>query len=82
MVGRERLVFGLALATIVVVPGLAAAVLTSLGRDALASVGWALGYGGGAVLLWYRWLRPLDLTGPDAAAESEDGGDRPGNDAW
>lgn len=79
MVSRERLVFGLALATIVVVPGLAAAALTSLGREALASAAWALGYGGGAVLVWHLWLRPLDLTGPDVSTEGEDRDDT--NDA-
>lgn len=72
MARRERLAFGLALATVVVVPGLAAAALTSLGRETLGSVAWALGYGSGAVLVWYLWLRPLDLTGPDVAAEGDD----------
>lgn len=81
MVRRERLAFGLALATVVVVPGLAAAALTSLGRETLGSVAWALGYGGGALLVWYLWLRPLDLTGPDVAAGAEDEEADPRNDA-
>lgn len=78
MVRRERLRFGLALATIVVVPGLAAALLTTAGLATLASAVWAVGYGGGAVLVWYVWLRPLDLRGPDGSDGDEAG---PRNDA-
>jgi len=72
---RNKIAFGLAFATVVIVPGLAKYALTAIGYEFLGSAVWALGYGLGAVAMWAIWIRPLDLTGPngiDAADASDD----------
>ena len=72
---RDRLAFGLALAAIVVVPGLSAAVIHSQGYSTLGTFTWVIGYGSGIVAIWYIWFRPLDLRGPNAdVAEDADSG--------
>jgi len=52
----------------VVGSGLANYGLTLAGFDTLGSAAWAVGYGTMAVLLWYGWVRPLDIVGPDDRA--------------
>lgn len=71
---RNGVAFGLTVATIVVVPGLAAALLTSMGYGTVGTVVWTIGFGGGVLFVWYRWLRPIDLTGPNGT-EHVDGAD-------
>ncbi|MFB6087403.1 MAG: hypothetical protein ABEJ85_02685 [Haloarculaceae archaeon] len=44
--------------------GLARGLLHERGYDALGSVVFVLGYGTMVFLLWYGWIRPLDITGP------------------
>lgn len=91
---RDRVLFGLSLLAVVVVPGLATAAFSRFGYETLATLSWLLGYGGGAVVLWYVWVRPIDITGPDGIAHLdgedsawEDGPEsgaesgRPGDDA-
>lgn len=70
---RNKIAFGLAFATVVIVPGLAKYALTSLGFELLGSAVWALGYGLGAIAMWAIWIRPLDLTGPDGIDRSDTG---------
>jgi hypothetical protein len=60
----ERVLFGLVLATGVVVPGAADFALSKAGFDTAGTVVWAFGYLTMALVVWYRWVRPLDLTGP------------------
>ncbi|WP_435347714.1 hypothetical protein [Haloarchaeobius sp. HRN-SO-5] len=58
----------LAAATIafaIVVPGVLNYLLGAAGYELVGSAVWALGYGGAAVMFWYVFIRPLDLTGPD-----------------
>ncbi|QGN06227.1 hypothetical protein Hrd1104_02250 [Halorhabdus sp. CBA1104] len=43
--------------------GLADYALTSAGYSTAGMVVWGGGYLGTIVLLWYGWLRPLDLDG-------------------
>lgn len=68
MSNREKLAFGLVLAAIVVVPGLATAVINSLGYSTLGSITWVIGYGSGVFAIWFVWLRPLDLRGPSGGS--------------
>lgn len=68
---RERLAFGLAVAAIVIVPGLSAALMHSLGYGTLGSVTWVLGYGAGVLAIWYAWIRPLDLRPPTSGSVEE-----------
>jgi hypothetical protein len=44
--------------------GIARRFLGELGYDTLGMVVYVLGYGGMVVLVWWGWLRPLDITGP------------------
>lgn len=67
--------FALVVVAGIVVPGLANFALTTVGFDTLGSAVWALGYGTMAVVLWYGWLRPLDITGPDDRGTAPDGAD-------
>lgn len=60
----RKLRFALMLLVIVAVPGVADYLLSANGYPALGRTVWALGYGSGIVLIWYVWLRPLDITGP------------------
>jgi hypothetical protein len=73
MTGRDTVTFGLVIAAVIIVPGVANAILGGVGYPALGSAVWALGYGGGAILIWYYWIRPLGITAPEgASAEPED----------
>jgi hypothetical protein len=57
----DRLLFAIVLAAGVVLPGGANYALSSLGFETAGSVVWVLGYLGMVLLLWYRWIRPLDF---------------------
>lgn len=54
----------LVLATGVVVPGFADYALSTAGYPSVGMVVWAVGYVLMALVVWYRWIRPLDLAGP------------------
>jgi len=60
----ERLKFALVLAGGIILPGLADYALAQAGYELLGIVVWVGGYLGAMVLIWYVWLRPLDMTGP------------------
>jgi len=51
--------------------GLARRFLGEAGYDDLGVLVWVLGYGGMVFVLWYGWIRPLDIRGPDAEEEAE-----------
>jgi hypothetical protein len=44
--------------------GIARRFLGEMGYDTIGMVVYVLGYGGMVVLVWWGWLRPLDITGP------------------
>jgi hypothetical protein len=60
----ERVKFGLMLTAGVVVPGFVLFALSAIGYDTIGMVVWAVGYLAMVLVIWYRWVRPLDLTGP------------------
>ena len=60
----ERVLLGAVLAAGVVVPGVADYALSTAGFDTAGMVVWAVGYLTMALVVWYRWIRPLDLSGP------------------
>lgn len=66
-----RLTFALVLAVGVIGPGLANYFLVQGGYETLGTAVWALGYTTMVIVLWYVWVRPLDLTGPTGHTESE-----------
>jgi hypothetical protein len=45
--------------------GLARGMLVERGHPAIGSVVFVTGYGTMVVLLWYGWIRPIDITGPE-----------------
>lgn len=69
---REKLALGLTLATVVIVPGLANAALSSMGYGVLGSLVWAFGYGSGAIFVWYVYIRPLDISAPEGVEIDEE----------
>jgi len=72
---RNKIAFGLAFATVVIVPGLLKYQLSAMGYNNVGSLVWALGYGLGAITMWAIWIRPLDLTGPDGIDRADTGED-------
>jgi len=44
--------------------GLARGLLAEQGYDVLGSAVFVVGYGTMVFLLWWGWIRPLDITGP------------------
>ena len=68
----DTIVLGLSIAAIVIVPGVANWFLGQLGYPLIGSAVWALGYGLGVVFLWYEWIRPLDITGPEGVRTDDD----------
>jgi hypothetical protein len=44
--------------------GIARGVLAERGYGVVGSVVFVMGYGTMVFLLWYGWVRPLDITGP------------------
>ncbi|GAB3326873.1 hypothetical protein EI982_15995 [Haloplanus rallus] len=49
--------------------GIARGLLAERGYDVLGSAVFVLGYGTMVALLWWGWLRPLDITGPSDRRE-------------
>ena len=71
MTRSTKVRFALVLITAITVPGFTNYVLVQNGFETLGSIVWALGYGIGVLVLWYVWLRPLDLTGPEGNISHE-----------
>ncbi|WP_266078666.1 hypothetical protein [Haladaptatus caseinilyticus] len=63
--GKVR--FGLALALGVIVPGMSKYVLTEMGYGLVGTAVFYTGYLTAALLIWYIWVRPLELTGSSGA---------------
>ena len=60
----ERVLLGAVLAVGVVVPGVTNYAFTAAGYDTVGTVIWAVGYLAMVLVVWYRWVRPLALSGP------------------
>jgi hypothetical protein len=69
---NDTLALGLSIAAVVIVPGLANGFLSGAGYPLVGSAIWALGYGLGVVFIWYGWIRPLDITGPEGVRVDEE----------
>jgi len=69
---RDKIAFGLTLVAVIVIPGLANAALSQLGYGTLGSVVWAVGYGTGALFIWYAYVRPLDIRAPESVETEEE----------
>jgi hypothetical protein len=62
---RDKLLLAALLFVGVAGSGIARRLLGKLGYDNVGAVVFVLGYGGMVVAIWYVWIRPMDLTGPD-----------------
>lgn len=65
----SRLLLAAILVTGILVPGVANYYLASAGYHTLATITWVGGYGLMVFVVWYGWIRPLDLRGPGDGTE-------------
>ncbi|GCF14551.1 hypothetical protein Harman_24860 [Haloarcula mannanilytica] len=72
---QDAVVLALTVVAAIILPGLANWGFSTLGYPWIGSAAWALGYGLGVVFIWYEWIRPLDITGPEGVGRSEDSGE-------
>ena len=77
LVTRDSLLFALVLVVGIAGSGVIRRQLGLLGYDQLGRIVFVLGYGGMVFVIWYGWVRPLDITGPtgnaDDSVQSSDG---------
>lgn len=72
MVPSRKARFALTLVAVILIPGFADYALASAGYKTLAGIVWTAGYGFGILVVWYRWIRPLDLSGPSGDQTTND----------
>ncbi|EMA01425.1 hypothetical protein SAMN05443574_11268 [Haloarcula vallismortis] len=72
---QDAILLALTVLAAIILPGLANWGFSTLGYPWVGSATWALGYGLGVVFIWYEWVRPLDITGPEGVSGSEDSGE-------
>ncbi|KAB1198370.1 MULTISPECIES: hypothetical protein [Haloferax] len=61
---RRNLLLIAVVALGIVIPGIARRLLGEAGYNTLGMVVFVLGYAGMILLVWYGWIRPLDISGP------------------
>jgi hypothetical protein len=62
--GRDTLLLATVLVVGVAGTGIVRRLLGEAGLNDLGAVVWILGYGGTVLIVWYGWIRPLDIGGP------------------
>ena len=62
---RDKLLVAALLLVGVAGSGLARRLLGELGYNDLGILVYIVGYGGVVVGIWYGWIRPMDITGPE-----------------
>lgn len=67
----QKLQLAFTAAAAVIIPGVADYALAAMGYETLATLVWVSGYGFGVIVIWYVWVRPLDITAPDGIQTSE-----------
>lgn len=81
----SRQLFGVVLVSGILIPGLIKYTLAEQGADLLGSILWVIGFGTMIFLLWFGWLRPLNITGPGGTDEtvwdSSEDRSEPGSDS-
>jgi hypothetical protein len=61
---RDKLLLLAVVVAGIVLPGLARRFLGEAGYAGVGTTIFILGYAGMIFLVWYGWIRPLELTGP------------------
>ncbi|MCO8265603.1 hypothetical protein ACOZ4B_07565 [Haloferax prahovense] len=64
LVSRGNLLLAAVVTLGIVIPGVARRLLGEAGYNDLGMVVFVLGYAGMVFVVWYGWIRPLDITGP------------------
>ncbi|QOS12480.1 uncharacterized protein HfgLR_11715 [Haloferax gibbonsii] len=64
LVSRGNLLLAAVVTLGIVLPGVARRFLGEAGYTDLGMVVFVLGYAGMVFVVWYGWIRPLDITGP------------------
>ncbi len=63
---RNKLAFIAVIAVGIALPGTMAYVANMmLDQPGLGQLIWGVGFGSMVIVVWYVWLRPLDITGPE-----------------
>ncbi len=62
--GRDAVLLATVLVVGVAGTGIARRLLGEAGLNDLGVFVWILGYGGTVLVVWYGWIRPLDIGGP------------------
>ncbi len=63
---RDRILLAAVLVVGIAGTGIVRRQLGLLGYNDLGRLVFVLGYGGTVFVVWYGWIRPLDITGPSA----------------
>lgn len=63
--GRETLLLAMILFVGIIGTGVIRRLLGMAGYNTLGRLVFLLGYAGMVVVIWYGWIRPLDIVGPD-----------------
>lgn len=64
-VGRRTLLLVAVVLVGIAGTGIVRRVLGEAGYNGLGRLAWVVGYGGMVLVVWYGWIRPLDIVGPD-----------------
>ncbi|MGM0605500.1 MAG: hypothetical protein ACQETB_07485 [Halobacteriota archaeon] len=70
-VGSDRMLLAIVLLAGVAGSGIARWAFGQAGFDTIGQIAFVLGYGGMVVVVWYGWIRPLDIRGPDKSNRPE-----------
>jgi hypothetical protein len=65
LVSRNNLLLAAVVTLGIVLPGIARRLLGEAGYNDLGMVVFVLGYAGMIVVVWFGWIRPLDISGPE-----------------
>lgn len=63
--GRETLLLAMILFFGIIATGVIRRFLGLAGYNALGRLVFLLGYAGMVLVIWYGWIRPLEIVGPD-----------------
>ncbi|QLG63222.1 hypothetical protein [Halorarum salinum] len=70
-VTRDRLLLATVLLVGIAGTGIVRRLLGLIGYNELGRIVFILGYGGTVFVVWYGWIRPLDITGPSGRSDRD-----------
>lgn len=62
---RSKLTFIAVLVIGIIIPGMARWILGNAGYPTIGAIVFVLGYATMVFVLWFGWVRPMDISGPD-----------------